>query len=146
MVDTIRSRAAIVSLFADNSTGDISAQDLRDCLISINALRLQTDKGTVSSGTTTLGADIAKQKITAGGDFTIAFDTWPASGDYAEVEIELVNGGAHTITWPTVNWLAGDGTYSTTFSSMGVTLQTTGTNWIVIWSTDGGTTLWGRAS
>lgn len=107
----------------------------------------QGNKGTVSSGTVTFAlSDDNNQKLTVGGDLTISFSGWPSSGIYAEFEIELVNGGAHTITWPTVNWLKGDGTYSTSFSSMGVTLQTSGTNWVIVWSTDGGTTLWGRAA
>src|SRR6185436_2051447 len=34
MVDTLRTRAALVSLLADNSTGDIDPQDIRDLLYS----------------------------------------------------------------------------------------------------------------
>ena len=35
MADTQRTRAALVSLFADNVTGQISAQDLRDFLVTV---------------------------------------------------------------------------------------------------------------
>jgi hypothetical protein len=35
MVDTVRSLSALQALFADNGTGDISAQDLRDFLLSM---------------------------------------------------------------------------------------------------------------
>jgi len=35
MADTIRTRAALLALLADNTTGEISAQDLRDMLVSI---------------------------------------------------------------------------------------------------------------
>lgn len=35
MVDTVRTKAALQTLLADNTTGDISPQDLRDMLVSI---------------------------------------------------------------------------------------------------------------
>ena len=35
MADTQRTRAALISLFADNVTGQISAQDLRDFLVTV---------------------------------------------------------------------------------------------------------------
>lgn len=35
MADTVRTQAAILALFADNITGDISAQDMRDYLVSV---------------------------------------------------------------------------------------------------------------
>ena len=35
MADTARTRAALITLFADNTTGQISAQDLRDFLVTI---------------------------------------------------------------------------------------------------------------
>ena len=87
----------------------------------------------------------SKQKLTVGGALTVAFSGWPASGNYGEVEVQLVNGGVN-VTWPTIRWLLGDGTTSTTFANMGVTLSGAGSNWVVIWSTDGGTTLYGKAA
>src|SRR5215813_10309288 len=77
------------------------------------------NKGTVSSGTVTFTqSEGAKQKLTVGGAITIAYAGWPASGIYADLEIELVNGGSASITWPSVNWMNGDGTSSTTFTNM----------------------------
>jgi len=35
MVDTVRTKAALLALFADNTTGDISPQDLRDFLVTV---------------------------------------------------------------------------------------------------------------
>lgn len=108
---------------------------------------VQTDKGSVGTGTVTFDASVAaKQKLTVTGSLTVAFSNWPASGTYGEVEIMLVNGGSATVTWPTVSWLKGDGTNSTTFSTMGVTLYSSGTNHVIVWSWDGGTTLYGRAA
>lgn len=104
------------------------------------------DNGTVSSGTKTISASNGtKQKLTVSGSFTLAYSSWAASGNYNEVELQLVNGGT-SVTWPTVNWMVGDGTTSTTFAAMGVALQSSGTNWVVVWTVDGGTTLYGRAS
>jgi len=106
----------------------------------------RVDKGTVSSGTVTFDVSAAtRQRLQVGGALTVAYSNWPASGNYGEIMIQLVNGGAFTVTWPTTNWMVGDGTSSTTFSAMGVTLATSGTNWVTVWTLDGGTTLYGRA-
>lgn len=103
------------------------------------------NKGSVGSGTVTfLQSDGGKQKLTVAGVLTIAFAGWPVSGTYGEIEIQLVNGGIG-VFWPVVNWLVGDGTTSTTFSAMNVTLQNSGTNWVIVWTTNGGTTLYGKA-
>jgi len=104
------------------------------------------DKGTVSSGTVTFDVSAAmRQRLQVGGALTVAFSNWPASGKWGECMIALVNGGSATITWPTVNWHVGDGTTSTTFSNMGITLATSGMNLVHVWTIDGGTTLYGRA-
>ena len=107
----------------------------------------QTDRGNSGTATITLDVSVAtKQKLTITGTTTIAYSNWPASGTYGEIELMLVNGASSTVTWPTVSWLKGDGTNSTTFSTMGVTLYSSGTNFVIVWSTDGGTTLYGRAA
>ena len=41
MVDTVRTLAALQTLLADNSAGDISAQDIRDFLVSAYPFALQ---------------------------------------------------------------------------------------------------------
>jgi hypothetical protein len=105
------------------------------------------DDGSVAGGSVNFDLlDSSKQKLTVGGNLTVSFTSWPKSGTYGEIEVELVNGGAHTITWPTVNWLKGDGTNSTTFADMGVTLASSGTNFVVVWTTDGGATVYGSAA
>lgn len=104
------------------------------------------DKGTVTSGIVTFNwSDSTKQKLTVGGALTVAFTGWPASGRHGEMEIELVNGGAFAVTWPTVHWVFGDGTNSVVFGDMSVALQAADSNWVIIWTRNGGTTLWGKA-
>jgi hypothetical protein len=106
---------------------------------------VQVSDGTATSGTKTLDASLYSHKLTVGGAFTLAVSNWGPTGTLSEIEIELVNGASSTITWPTVNWVKGDGTISTTFSTMSVTLATSGTNTVMLWTTSGGTTVYGRA-
>jgi hypothetical protein len=116
-------------------TGPITVQGVRIDVVA---------KGSVGSGTVTFDASAsAAQTITVTGTQTWAFSSW--GSEYGEVEILATNAGAAAITLPTINWLKGDGTKSTTFSSMGVTLQASGTNTFLVWTYDGGTTLYGRA-
>jgi hypothetical protein len=105
-----------------------------------------TDKGSVSTGTVTFTVtDDTKQKLTVTGGLTIAFTGWASSGAYQEIEVMLVNGGSN-VTHATVNWAVGDGATSTTFSDTGITLASSGTNHLIVWTTDGGSTLYGVAS
>lgn len=75
---------------------------------------------------------------------TLSIANWPPSGNLGELLIEGVNLGAATITWPTINWIKSDGTTTTTFSSNGVTLQASGTDWVLLWTRDAGTTIYGK--
>ena len=75
---------------------------------------------------------------------TLSITNWPPTSNLGELLIEGVNLGAATITWPTINWIKSDGTTTTTFSSNGVTLQTSGTDWVILWTRDAGTTIYGK--
>lgn len=106
----------------------------------------QIDKGTASSGTVTFDySQGVRQKLAVGGPLSIAFINWPDSGDEGEMKIQIVNGRAGMITWPTINWMLGNGASSPIFTDMGVTLAISGSNFIWIWTSDGGTTLYGAA-
>lgn len=106
----------------------------------------RSDKGTVSTGTVTFDISVTpKWRLQVGGALTIAITGWPASGTDGMLDLKLVNGGAFAITWPTVSWAVGDGTYSATFTDQGVTLLTSGTNFVNFWGDTGGTTVYGRA-
>jgi hypothetical protein len=104
------------------------------------------DKG--NSGTTAQTIDYtagSHQKITVTGAHTLnAVTNWPPTGNLGEVLLELTNGASSVVTWPTINWVKSDGTTTTTFSSNGVTLQTSGTDFILLWSRNEGTTVYGK--
>lgn len=124
---------------ATGSDGVVSRWMSRDCGLVF------VDKG--NSGTTTQTLDYtagSHQKITATGNHTIATSNWPPSGNLGEMLLELTNGAAYTLTWPTINWVKSDGTVTTSFASNGVTLQSSGTDFIVLWSRDAGTTIYGK--
>lgn len=75
---------------------------------------------------------------------TLTISNWPPTGNLGELLIQGINLGAATITWPTINWVKSDGTTTTTFSSNGVTLQASGTDWVYLWTRDAGTTIYGK--
>ena len=103
------------------------------------------DKGTVNTGTVTFSfADASHQRLQVGGALTIALNGWSPTGNNATLMIELVNGASAAITWPTINWIKSDGTTTTSFASNGVTLQTSSTDFVVLWTRDGGTTIFGK--
>lgn len=84
------------------------------------------------------------QRWAPSGTVSLTVTNWPPSGALGELLIEGINLGAATITWPTVNWIKSDGTTTTTFASNGVTLQSSGTDWFLLWTRDGGTTVYGK--
>jgi hypothetical protein len=82
---------------------------------------------------------------TASSSPTLTISNWPPSGNLGELLIEGINlGAAGTITWPTINWVTSTGATTTTFASNGVTLQTSGTDWCLLWTRDAGTTIYGK--
>lgn len=103
------------------------------------------DKGTVTTGTSTFSFAASNvQRLQVGGALTVATSNWPASGTMGEMLVELVNGAAFVITWPAIRWVLTDGTNVTTFASNGVTLQASGTDWVLLWTRDGGATVYGK--
>ncbi|MFM9928207.1 hypothetical protein VLK31_34930 [Variovorax sp. H27-G14] len=104
------------------------------------------DKGTIAAaGTAALNyAQADHQRVQAGGNITLTLSGWPAAGSTAELLLEAVNFGGKTITWPTVNWVKADGSFTTTVSSNGVTFQGAGIDFVLLWSRDGGVTVYGK--
>jgi hypothetical protein len=98
--------------------------------------------GTESSGTVPLNRAANNwQQVTVAGSLTFSITNWPSGANYVDMHIQLINGGSGTITWPTINWKKtdGSGTYATTPALAGITFQTSGVDWITIWSIDGAT-------
>lgn len=109
------------------------------------------DKG--NSGTSTQTYDYSAgsyQTSTATGNHTIAFSNWPATGKEGVLQVVLTNGGAYTITWPTINWIKPDGTTTTSISTYlssltgRTALQTSGVDQFLFWTRDAGTTVYGK--
>lgn len=110
----------------------------------------RVDKGTVGTGTATFDVQAAGvQRLQVSGALTIAFSNWPATGIKSGVLLQLVNAGSAAVTLPTINWIKPDGTVTTSFSTYLTAisrpaLQTSGTDFAVVWSLDGGATLYGK--
>lgn len=109
------------------------------------------DKG--NSGTSTQTYSYAAgtyQTSTATGNHTIAFSNWPATGTEGVMQVVLTNGGAYTITWPTISWIKPDGTTTTSISTYlaaltgRTALQTSGVDQFIFWTRDAGTTVYGK--
>ena len=121
------------------TNGSVASWDDTD---SLGVVHL--DKG--NSGTTAQVIDFTaaeSQKLTATGNFTISTTGWPTARG-GSVLLKLVNGGAYTLTWTGITWVKSDGTFTTNFSLSGVTLQAAGTDFILFWSDDGGTTVYAK--
>jgi hypothetical protein len=82
------------------------------------------------------------------GSQTLTISNWPPSGNLGELLIEGVNLGAATITWPTIYWIQPSGVFTTSIStyltSLSRSLKTSGTDWVLLWTRDAGTTIYGK--
>ena len=102
---------------------------------------------TYYDSTTTSALDYTNgsvQRWAPTGTVTLTVTNWPPSGNLGELFIEGVNLGAATITWPTINWITSTGATTTTFSLNGVILQASGTDWVLLWTRNAGTTIYGK--
>lgn len=94
--------------------------------------------GTVSSGTEQFKLNQGTyHTVTVGGNFTIEFSGWPDAGLISSFTIELINAGAHDSPFPAgIKWPGG---VEPSWTSSGV-------DYALILSRDGGTTLRGGRS
>lgn len=103
------------------------------------------DKGNSGTGTKVISCtDGNHQRILINNNCTLSFTNWPTTGKTGEIFLELVNGASKVVTWPTINWVKPDGTTTTSFATNGVNLQTSGTDFVLLWTRNGGTTIYGR--
>lgn len=115
-----------------------------------NKIFKNTGVGYYAAGNvTTLNfADGSHQRWAPTGTKTLAISGWGPTGSLSQIMIEGVDLGAATITWPTINWLMPDGTTTTSIgtylSALGRTLRTSGTDWVLVWTRDAGTLVWGK--
>jgi hypothetical protein len=123
--------------------------DMRDNTVKSAVLQdyAYAFKDAVAANTLDYRDGSAQRWAPATGTQTLAITNWPAAGTLGEFLIEGVNLGAATITGPTVKWLKSDGTFttSTSFNSNhGALLQAAGTDFILLWTRDGGATIYGK--
>jgi hypothetical protein len=131
-----------------DNTSDLNKPVSTATLSALNTKPSKTvvvDKLTGAAATTqTFDCSVPSvQRLQIGGALTIALANWPA-GTMGELWIKLVNGAAFVVTWPTINWVKSDGSNTTSFASNGVMLQAAGTDWVCLWSTDAGATIYGK--
>ena len=145
----------IADLGANTFTGN---QNLSDNRISramlVDTGHVFVDKGNSSTTTQTLDFTAGgHQKVTATGNHTFAFSNWPPTGNTGFILFEATNYGAYTITPPTVNWIKPDGTTTTSLATYlaavaavggRASLQASGTDFMLFWSRDAGTTVYGK--
>jgi len=122
--------AYTLTLEANNSVADWAVT--QKIIETINA------HGTVSSGTEDFDLnDGSYHTVTVGGNFTLTFSNWPASGKVSSIILKLTNAGAFTITWPAaVDWPNGT---EPLWTSSGV-------DFAIFFTDDGGTTIYGDIS
>lgn len=78
------------------------------------------------------------QTLTSTGTFSLSATGFPASR-ISGVILRLINGGANGFSSTGINWIKSDGSFTTTFSSAGITLQSAGTDLILLLSYGDGT-------
>jgi hypothetical protein len=73
---------------------------------------------------------------------TLTISGFPTT-EWASLTVEGINLGAATITWPTINWMNPDGSFTTSFSTYlsntGIVLKTSGTDFLQFMTRDGST-------
>jgi len=110
----------------------------------------RVDKGTVMNGTVTFTYTAANvQRLRVGGALTIALTGFPPAGTFGELLIKLVDGGAFPLTLPTIQWVQPSGVPTAVFAmylaSLGRSaLQSAGTDFIYLWTDDGGAAIYGK--
>lgn len=78
-------------------------------------------------------ADGEGQTLTSTGTFSLSASGFIA-GRLCAVMLRLVSGGANGFSSTGINWIKSDGSFTTTFSSAGITLQSAGTDIILLFS------------
>lgn len=95
MADTVRSRAAILALLADNTTGDISPQDIRDMFITAHGVygEIRVEAGVTAQSS----IDTTPAKVTGWNTNGLSSGTTP---DHAtDNDISVLSDGIYHVSW-----------------------------------------------
>jgi hypothetical protein len=136
---------------ANTFTGTQTGNDniLNTWLLRDTAL-VYLDKGTVGTGTVTFSyTNGSCQRLQVSGALTIALSNFPPTGNLGVMQLELVNAGSAAVVFPVINWVQLDGTFTTSIATYLANisrnaLQTTGTDFVMLWSRNAGTTVYGK--
>lgn len=142
-----------------DGSGVLSISSAFDKLDRVNgiAVGLFIKGNALPSATTVISGDVATANfqtvtVTGTGAITWSLAGWPSSGNYGEMEFQVTNGGlASSHTFPAaVQWVKPDGTLTNDFvaymtAKRGTTnFQASGVDFVIFWSSDGGTTIFAR--
>lgn len=125
-------------------TGAAGAQGVKGDAGVDGSMRRYLDRGNVAGAISISFTAGQHQRAQVLGAVSFTFTNWPDSTMSGMMMLELVNGGAFAITWPTINWMLADGTFTQVFSSNGTPLQSAGTDFVMLWTRDGGATVYGK--
>ena len=151
-LNTLISNGDVASLGANTFVGtQILSDNQLTRAMMVDCGMTFLDKGNSSTTTQTFDYTAGShQKVTATGNHTIALSNFPPTGNLGELLLEYANAGAYTLTFPTINWIKPDGTTTTSIATYlavntgRVALQSSGTDFILLWSRDAGTTVYGK--
>ena len=144
---------------AVDGAGVLSISSSFDKLDRVNgiAVGLFVKGNALPSATTTISGNVTTANfqtvtVTGTGAVTWSLTGWPTSGNYGEMEFQVTNGGvASSHTFPAaVQWVKPDGTLTNDFAvymtaKRGSTnFQASGVDFVIFWSSDGGTTIFAR--
>ena len=102
------------------------------------------NKGSVSASASINVQDGAIQRVTCTSAVTITLNGWNAAGSFSELMLEC-DGAANISAITGVKWIKADGTQTTDLAQAGVTRQAPGNiDFALIWSRDGGSTVYGK--
>ena len=127
--------ASVLNLAGGTTTGAITS--LRETSVAMPASDM--DLATGNSFTKTITATT-----------TLTFSNIPASGQLIVWKLSLTNAGASAVTFPTINWVLPNGTYSTSIATYlaanapRTALKTSGVDTFIFYTENGGTTVYGK--
>lgn len=157
--------ASKVDLLAEKARAITAETQIHAILDGINSTGSKTfqggqfntvvDKGSVSFGTVTFNLTEGNvQRLQVSGPVRLELSGFPPSGVFADLLVELVNGGSYTVTLPNVNWIMpSNGEPAESFTEYlldigrdnGI-LKSNGSDFLYFKTTNGGVTVYGKIS